>query len=292
MKEKVYSARAWYQTTVEQIFQSLSATYAIEEVRYMTLMLMEHYLQLKRNDILLDRQFQLDANKENQLRVAIARICKEEPIQYVIGETFFYGRSFFVSPAVLIPRRETEELVDIIVKSNTKEGLKVLDIGTGSGCIAITLNQEMNSPYVEALDASQEALAVAKANAGRYNADIQWYLEDILAPNEKLQAYDLVVSNPPYVKESEKQQMQNNVLKYEPYQALFVEDHDPLLFYRQIANLCKEGMLKNGGRLYFEINEAHSKELVEMLKSIGFREIEEIKDLQQKDRFVCAMFTF
>lgn len=293
MKEKVYQARSVYQSIVNQIHQHRSDLYAIEEARYMALMLMEHYLHQQRTDILLDRQFQMDSHQESMLEGAIKRICNNEPIQYVIGETFFYGRSLYVSPAVLIPRRETEELVDIVIKENKEPGLKILDIGTGSGCIAVTLSKELDTSKVYALDASQEALAVAKVNAQRYQANIQWLFEDILNVSLRLKTFDLIVSNPPYVKKSEVAKMKKNVLSYEPYEALFVSDEDPLLFYRQIAQLCKTNdMLKKNGKVYLEINEAHGMEVVKLLKEQGFNDITLRKDMQQKDRFVSARCTF
>ncbi|MEK6475939.1 peptide chain release factor N(5)-glutamine methyltransferase [Catalinimonas sp. 4WD22] len=294
MKEKLHSARALYHSITQQIHYNKGEIYSIEESRYMALMLMEHYLHYLRNDILLDRQIQLDSHQEDRLEKAIARICDHEPIQYVIGETYFYGRSLYVSPAVLIPRRETEELTDIIIKENPQPRLKVLDIGTGSGCIAITLSQELNSPEIHALDSSQEALAVAKANAQQHQAVIRWYLEDILKPTaNRLSSFDIIVSNPPYVRKSEALEMKKNVLEFEPYQALFVSDDDPLLFYRQIANLCtRQPLLNNNGCLYLEINEMYGTEVAELLDKYGFTDINLRKDLQQKDRFISAKLTF
>lgn len=293
MKEKLYSARALYQSITQRIYQSKKETYAIEEARYIALMLIEHYLHHQRNDILVDRQVQMDSHQDERLEKAILRICKNEPIQYVIGETFFYGRSLYVSPAVLIPRRETEELTDVIIKENPQPGLKVLDIGTGSGCIAITLSQELNFPEVHALDSSQEALAVAKANAQRYQAEVQWHLSDILNPTNDLSSFDIVVSNPPYVRKSEALAMKKNVLEFEPYQALFVSDDDPLLFYRQIVRLCTQhSILNHNGSLYLEINEAYGMEVVQLLEEYGFTEVLLRKDMQQKDRFISAKLTF
>lgn len=293
MKEKVYNARSLYQSITNQIHQNRSDIYAIEEARYMALMLMEHYLHQQRNDILLDRQLRVDNHQESKLEAAMKRICNYEPIQYVIGETFFYGRSLYVSPAVLVPRRETEELVDLIIKENQESGLEILDVGTGSGCIAVTLGKELDAASMYALDVSQEALAVAKANAQRYHANIHWLFDDIINPSIRLKPFDIVVSNPPYVKESEAAEMKKNVLSYEPYEALFVNDDDPLVFYRQIATLCsKKGMLKKHGKIYFEINEAHGCEVVKLLKELKFEGVSLRRDMQRKDRFVSARFTF
>lgn len=293
MKEKLYSARTLYQSLTRQIYESRSDIYAIEEARYMALMLMEHYLRQQRNDILLDRQIYMDKQQESGLNIAVERISNYEPIQYVIGEAFFYGRYLYVSPSVLVPRRETEELVDIIIKENKDREIDILDIGTGSGCIAVTLSKELEKANICALDVSQEALAVAKANAQRHQAHIRWFFQDILKPFTSLNSFDIVVSNPPYVRKSETAEMKKNVLDFEPAEALFVSDEDPLLFYRQIAELCtNKKMLNTGGKIYLEINEEYGMEVVKLFKQQGFTDITLKKDMQQKDRFVSARLTF
>ncbi len=167
--------------------------------------------------------------------------------------------------------------------------MKILDIGTGSGCIAITLQQEITGAKTYALDNSQEALAVAKANAMRHNANIQWWLEDIMNLHETESKFDVVVSNPPYVQEAEAKEMKGNVLQYEPHTALFVSDKEPLIFYDKIAQLCiSQHLLKEGGRLFFEINEAYGKATAELLHQYGFFDIALHQDMQGKDRFLVA----
>ena len=290
MKENLHSAKAMYRFISEQIYQKRMDIYTLEETQQMAIMLMEHFLKQNRNDILLDRQFLLDINTENLLQAAVDRIANYEPVQYVIGETYFYGRAFYVSPAVLVPRRETEELTDLLLQQyKDQKHLKILDIGTGSGCIAVTLQKEMPDSQTYAMDNSQQALSVAKANANRHDADVQWLLEDILNFTSSEKEYDIIVSNPPYVREAEAADMKPNVLNYEPHTALFVQDHQPLIFYDKIVQLCKQhGLLKKGGKLFFEINEALGEATVELLQQYGFNEISLHLDMQGKERFLIA----
>jgi release factor glutamine methyltransferase len=290
MKEQLSSAGALYRTVSEQIYQKRSDIYTIEECRHISMMLMEHYLGQQRNDVLLDRQLQLSNKTESMLDAAITRIINYEPIQYVIGETYFYDRAFYVSPAVLVPRRETEELTDLIIREQRQhEGLTLLDIGTGSGCIAITLQKELRSAQVSAMDISQEALAVAKANAIRHRAEIDWLLGNILQHETSSAGYDIIVSNPPYVQKSEAAEMKKNVLDFEPSAALFVGNEEPLIFYDRIAQLCTQNkLLQKGGQLYFEINELYGANIVALLEGYGFSQVLLKKDMQGKDRFVSA----
>ena len=290
MEEKLQSARALHRSLSERIYQKCVDIYSHEEAGHIATMLMEHYLSLRRTDILIDRQLTLDARTENLLRTAVERLAEHEPIQYVIGESFFYGRAFYVNPSVLVPRRETEELTDIIIRQNkTNNGLKILDVGTGSGCIAITLQKELIAANVTAVDISQEALAVAKANAIRHQAELQWVWSDIMQYAENKQAYDIIVSNPPYVREIEAREMKKNVLNYEPYSALFVKNKEPLIFYDKIAQLCvRHKLLKAKGKLFFEINEHYGTEVVAILKRWGFDQVTLQKDMQGKDRFVIG----
>lgn len=290
MKENLHSAKAMYRSLSEQIYQKRNDIYTREEAQQMAMMLMEHFLNQTRNDIILDKQLSLNTKTESLLTSALDRIADYEPIQYIIGETYFYGRAFYVTPAVLVPRRETEELTHLIIQAyQDRENVKMLDIGTGSGCIAITLQQEIAGAKMYALDNSQEALAVVKANAIRHNADIQWWLEDIMNLQEAESEFDVVVSNPPYVRETEAKVMKENVLQYEPHAALFVSDKQPLIFYDKIAQLCeKQNLLKEGGRLFFEINEAYGEATAKLLQHYGFCEIALHQDMQGKDRFLVA----
>lgn len=217
-------------------------------------------------------------------------MLNQEPIQYVLGEAYFYGRTFRVSPSVLIPRRETEELVAIVKQENQQKGLTLLDVGTGSGCIAVTLAQEMNKPRVHALDISDDAVQVAKENAAACNAQVSFITGDLFDSQLLVSSpFDVIVSNPPYVRRSEAKAMDDRVLKYEPEQALFVSDEQPLRYYEQLALRCQNEWLKPGGKIYWEINEALGEEMVKLLENSRFGEIALRKDMQGKDRFVSAM---
>lgn len=208
-------------------------------------------------------------------------------MQYIEGRTLFLGREFWVAPGVLIPRPETEELVELMLKEIPADA-RILDVGTGSGCIAISLAKELPDALVTAWDVSPEALSVARANARKLQADVRFVECDVLACQvDEVGLYDVIVSNPPYVTEAEKADMEPNVLQWEPSLALFVPDDDPLRFYRRIAVLGRD-MLTDGGRLYFEINRAYGREMVEMLRTMGYVRVRVEKDLSQNDRFVIA----
>lgn len=210
-----------------------------------------------------------------------------EPLQYIEGRTLFLGREFWVAPGVLIPRPETEELVELMLKEIPADA-RILDVGTGSGCIAISLAKALPDALVTAWDVSPEALSVARANARKLQADVRFVECDVLACQvDEVGLYDVIVSNPPYVTEAEKADMEPNVLQWEPSLALFVPDDDPLRFYRRIAVLGRD-MLADGGRLYFEINRAYGREMVEMLRTMGYVRVRVKKDLSQNDRFVIA----
>jgi release factor glutamine methyltransferase len=213
------------------------------------------------------------------------RLQHFEPIQYILGETEFYGLPFKVTPATLIPRPETEELVDWILAHYNKNHKTLLDIGTGSGCIAITLAKNLPSLEISAMDISEETLKIASENAKDHKVGVIFSKVDILNALALPQKYDIIVSNPPYVRNSEKKNMQKNVLDYEPTMALFVEDDNPLLFYSKIAALAKN-YLNPKGFLFFEINEYLGKEVIQLLKRESFSEIELKKDFFGKDRMI------
>lgn len=228
------------------------------------------------------------AVSEDKLVEVLSQIERETPIQQIVGHAWFYDNKFKVSKNVLTPRPETEELVDWIIKDyKLKSASKVLDIGTGSGAIAITLALEMNGAEVSAIDISELALDVARENAREINVEVDFTLQDILR-DELSQNYDIIVSNPPYITDKEMSLMRKNVLDYEPHIALFVRDNDPLIFYRRIAVLAIK-YLNNGGRLYFEINENFGKECCLMLSEIGFSDIILRKDLNDRDRMIRAI---
>ena len=238
-------------------------------------------------DYYLGKDIILSVKEEQELESILARLHNFEPIQYILGEARFLGRTFRVTPGVLIPRPETEELVEMMLKELSPVS-RVLDVGTGSGCIAISLAKELPESQVAAWDVSGEALSIAAANSKALQASVRFEQRDVLTYEPcVVDCYDVIVSNPPYVTEAEKQEMEHNVLDWEPSLALFVPDTDPLRFYRRIAVLGLE-MLTSGGKLYFEINRAFGKDTVAMLCETGYRAVRLQKDISHNDRFVIA----
>jgi len=238
-------------------------------------------------DYYLGKDIILSVREEQELESILARLHNFEPIQYILGEARFLGRTFRVTPGVLIPRPETEELVEMMLKELSPVS-RVLDVGTGSGCIAISLAKELPESQVTAWDVSGEALSIAAANSKALQASVRFEQRDVLTYEPcVVDCYDVIVSNPPYVTEAEKQEMEHNVLDWEPSLALFVPDTDPLRFYRRIAVLGLE-MLTSGGKLYFEINRAFGKDTVAMLCETGYRAVRLQKDISHNDRFVIA----
>ena len=227
------------------------------------------------------------AGKVNEI---LTRVAADEPIQYILGEARFYGLDLVVRPGVLIPRPETEELVDIIVKENTGKDLRVLDLCTGSGAIAVALARSLAFAEVTAVDVSSEALSVARENVKRLRVSGDVVQGDVFRYEPEEGAWDIMVSNPPYVDESEKEGMEPNVLKWEPSLALFVPDDDPLKYYRRIAAIAVRG-LAPGGRLYLEINPRHVEALEEMMRGAGAGSVRVVKDISGRDRFmICGDF--
>lgn len=217
------------------------------------------------------------------------RLMKFEPIQYILGEAYFYGMTFKVTPATLIPRPETEELVDMIVKENQGEkDLSVLDIGTGSGAIAIALSRNLPFSEVSAIDISPEALEIAEENAQNLHAQIAFINADVFSFMPKPDTLDIIASNPPYIDESEKDDMEPNVVDYEPHQALFVPDRSPLLYYSRITDIAETG-LRSNGRLYLEINPRHADELKTNLEKAGFADVTILNDINGKRRFIKCL---
>ena len=216
----------------------------------------------------------------------ISRLLDNEPIQYILGEAYFYGMNLKVDNSTLIPRPETEELVDIIVHENqSHKDLNILDIGTGSGAIAIALSRNLPFSNVDAIDISENALKIANENARNLHTHIGFTKADIFKFEPKTDYYDIIVSNPPYIDEAEKDSMDSNVLEYEPHQALFVPDENPLIYYIRITETAKDS-LKQRGHLYFEINPRHAEELAEYLNKKGYMDIEIVKDINGKKRFI------
>ena len=236
--------------------------------------------------------YMADQEISNLQAVEIIKICRElktgRPVQYILGETTFYDCKIMLNSSTLIPRPETEELVDLIIRENRGYTGNIIDLGTGSGCIAIALAANLAGSKVTGTDISGDALQAASENAGINNVDVSFITEDILAPFTKITGKaGIIVSNPPYVRDSEKQLMQRNVLEFEPQIALFVTDADPLVFYRAILDKAERFLLP-GGKIYFEINEAMGKAMVTLLESYNCRDIEIVRDLNGKDRIIKA----
>jgi release factor glutamine methyltransferase len=275
----------------------LSNQFQKEEINSFFYLLSEDFLGLKKVDIALDPGLIIPLLKEEEFNSALAKLKKEIPIQYILGKTEFYGLPFIVNESVLIPRPETEELVEWIinelqsskfkVKSNSVNNLNILDIGTGSGCIAISLAKHLENDTIWALDVSEKALEIAKYNAKLNSVDIHFLNENILNLKKLPVKFNIIVSNPPYVRELEKHEIKNNVLEHEPHLALFVEDENALIFYEKITNLAKENLTKNG-QLYFEINQYLGKETVKILQKKEFQNIELRKDIFGNDRMIKA----
>ncbi|MFD2530793.1 MULTISPECIES: peptide chain release factor N(5)-glutamine methyltransferase [Polaribacter] len=275
--------------------EALSNTYPQTEIDSFFFILIEEKLNLKRIDTVINPNFLIEDSIEIELKNIITRLQKQEPIQYIIGNTEFYGYPFLVDKNTLIPRPETEELVSWILEEINKteeisnEKASILDIGTGSGCIPISLAKEQKSSNIFAIDVSNKALKVAKKNAILNNVEISFIEQNILETNSLPQKFDIIVSNPPYVRELEKAEIKQNVLNNEPHLALFVEDDNPLLFYKKIADLAKNHLLKNGV-LFFEINQYLGQETVLMLKEKGFTNIILKKDYFGNDRMIKCTF--
>lgn len=276
--------------SISYLKNKLDGIAEIGEINALVRIIIKHVLNYEPVDVILRGDHDVPEFVEDRLTYIAARLRQHEPIQYILGTAPFHGHEFFVTPATLIPRPETEQLVDIITDRNTDSDLCILDVGTGSGCIAISLAMTLKFASVTAMDISTEAIDVARSNATHIKAHVNFLHADALKEwpidNESL---DIVVSNPPYICEREKKDMEPNVLDYEPSQALFVSDDDPLLFYRAIATQSRR-VLKPGGRIYFEINRQYGNETKELLNSLRYNNIEVISDSYGNQRFVCAIW--
>ena len=263
-----------------------------EEIHSMVYLVFENIFGLTRTAILAEESVNLNETTRNRLDEIVARINRFEPVQYILGESFFYGRSFNVDRAVLIPRPETEELVRLVidfVRKSNRKNYRVLDIGTGSGCIAITLALELNDIEVIGTDTSSEALVTASANAQKLKASVKYLNHDVL--NSKLPfSVDIIASNPPYIGWDQFNTMSKNVVDYEPKVALFVDSEDPLLYYKAIAKRARES-LTPGGLLAVEINERFGKEVQRLFLANDLVEVEIIQDTFGKDRIVKGVLS-
>ena len=277
------------QDFLNKIRKSLSEIYSDSEIVAFAFLVLENITGRSRAQILAEKELKLTESEWKLAVSFIDRLKKHEPIQYILGETEFDGLKFKVTPAVLIPRPETEELVDWIIRDYSSKGkIKIIDIGTGSGCISISLKKRLKNADVYALDVSVDALNLAKENATSNDADVHFVQADILKMDDLDEKYDVIVSNPPYVLASDSRYMQHSVLDYEPNIALFVSDDNPLLFYRKIADLAKNNLTENGN-LYFEIHHKQGSNVVQFLQSTGFREITLRKDLSGNDRMIRCL---
>ena len=268
---------------IEQLKSGLAGVYEPQEVQAMIRVICEDIFNYDQVDVALRQESELPDFAQERITDIIARLRRHEPLQYIVGHALFHGHKFKVTPAVLIPRPETEQLVDLIVDENLASDLRVLDMGTGSGCIAISLARALKFPQVDALDVSRDALAVARENAEALKVRVRFFESDMLAPQPPAR-YDIIVSNPPYICWSEREAMDRNVKDYEPGQALFVPDDDPLLFYKAIAPYAAQS-LERGGRLYLEINQRFGGEMKRLLDDNGFDEVRIIDDSYGKPRF-------
>ena len=269
------------------IRKSLQDIYPPEEVKALTMLICCDMLCLDALDIYLGKDMILSECKERELENIIFRLQKNEPIQYIRGFAEFDGRRFKVAPGVLIPRPETVELVELVARENAS-ARRLLDIGTGSGCIAISLDKKLPEAEVEAWDISEDALAIARENNKELAADVTFLQRDVLSDDwKKAPSFDVIVSNPPYVTEAEKKDMDANVLDWEPELALFVPDDDPLRFYRRIADLGRELLLPDG-KLYFEVNQAYGRETAHILEMNQYHDVRVIRDIFGKERIVTA----
>lgn len=268
------------------IKNTLQSLYTDIELKNITMALCTDVLNISRNDVYLRKDINLSSVDMQKLESAVARLAQSEPIQYVVGKAFFYDSYFNVKPGVLIPRPETEELVELILREN-KGSYRLLDIGTGSGCIAISIAKNNKLSNVEAWDISDDALSISSNNAEELGVDVTFNKRDVLSFKPKNEQFDIIVSNPPYIRYVEQEVMEKNVLDWEPQLALFVPNDDPLLFYRRIATLGLD-MLFPQGKLYFEINQAFGAETAKMLTDMGYSDVQVLKDLYGNDRIVNA----
>lgn len=285
-------------TILDQFHSVLDDYYGKDEVNSFFNMLLQHHLSLKRIQLVLNPEYTITSEQEQWFLNALTDLKNHKPIQYIIGETEFYGLPFKVNADTLIPRPETEELVTLVIANSKIKKLKsnplnILDIGTGSGCIAISLAKQIPQARVRAIDVSKEALNIAKHNAELNGVEVTFIQDDILNPRhaELVLAshnFDIIVSNPPYIRNLEKAKIQPNVLENEPHVALFVDDENPLQFYKAICEYAKHH-LKEDGLLYFEINEYLGREMIELLQSFAFKSVTLKKDVFGKDRMIKGM---
>jgi release factor glutamine methyltransferase len=279
------------QAAILHIQSELQGLYPDTEIRSFSNLIIEKLTGFSRTEMIVNKNTLFSDDQRHTIENFIENLKKFVPIQYILGETEFFGLPFHVNESVLIPRPETEELVDWIRNENDRNAnLHMLDIGTGSGCIPISLKHEFPNATVDGFDISEQALETAKSNATLNKLKVTFSKVDILNAPDFDKRWNIIVSNPPYVTELEKDEMQPNVLDHEPHLALFVPDNDPLLFYRHIARFALKHLQANG-KLYFEINRGYGQACVELLTGLGFRDVELRKDISGNDRMVRAVIS-
>jgi len=276
--------------TILYLKSELNGFYPISDINSFIYLIFNHLFNYSKTDLFLKQNTILPTNRINEINHIVSELKSFKPIQYILGVTEFYNLNFKIKPGVLIPRPETEELVQWVLSDHKNGIYRILDIGSGSGCISISLAKNMNGSTVFAADISEDALSLTKENSKLNNVDLQIFYLDIMRSNDQFkEKFDIIISNPPYVTEKEKELMHKNVLDFEPHKALFVPDNDPLLFYRNIAQFALTHLNKNG-KVYFEINEQFGKNITEMLEKFEFHEIQIKKDINGKDRMIkCLM---
>ena len=274
----------------KRIIDALSPEYEPREARSVAFLVMDEAFGIGRTDVYAGKKHKFTSSEVQTLEKICHRLKAGEPVQYVLGRAEFDGREYAVTPAVLVPRPETEELVEhaaAAAKATLEAGEIILDAGTGSGCIAVSLSLRLPDNPVEAWDISEEAIAVAQENARNNGAEVTFEKRDMLAPAPSDKHFGMIVSNPPYVRLSERDSMDKRVKDFEPKQALFVPDNDPLKFYKALANLSRT-ILKKGGWLLVEINSALGPQTVELFEKEGFKKVELHRDAFGHDRIVCC----
>ena len=281
------------QQFLKDLQTSLKGEYSESEIHVLGMLILEKLTGFSRIWLLIHKELKLNDEQNIIASQYLERLKNHEPIQYILGETEFYGLKFKVNPSVLIPRPETEELVEWVKPPHPPKGgvlsgtPTLLDVGTGSGCIAVALKKKFPSANVSAMDISPEALALAKENAALNEVNIEFIQDDILHPAATDRKWDVIVSNPPYIPASEQRYLHKNVTDFEPHLALFVQDNDPLIFYRKIAEFALSH-LTAGGRLYVEIHQSLGRQCCQLLESMGFQSVELRKDLSGNDRMISS----
>lgn len=262
-----------------------------QEINSMLYIVLEKTFDIQKKEVLLGNNKFFSESELLKIIYIVKDLKKHKPLAYILGEWEFYGLLFKVNEHTLIPRSETEELVKLILDENIQENLSILDIGTGSGCIAISIKKMQQKAIVSAFDVSEPALAIAKSNALLNQVEVNFKQVDILTPHNFLEKYDIIVSNPPYIPLMDINEMDKNVTDFEPHLALFVEDNNPLVFYKAIAEFAKNH-LKDKGKLYVEIHEKLGNEVKALFESVGFKQVVIVKDINEKDRIVSCLMDF